>query len=321
MITKNQNGKKNKKAWVSQLTLFHAYLYYLQFHFFFLLISPSLFLTSIFVQHQEQLLLLLLFHTYYYSPKSPIQTTMGRGRVELKRIENKINRQVTFTKRRNGLLKKAYELSVLCDAEIALIIFSSRGKLFEFGSNGTSKTLERYQRCCSTPQDNSSFERETQSWYQEVTKLKAKYESLQRTQRHLLGEDLGPLSVKELQNLEKQLEAALAIARQRKTQIMIQQMDDLRRKQERQLGDLNKQLKLKVAAEGQSMTTIQEMWNSGVTDGNNNFTLHPTQSHSMDCDPGPVLQIGYHHYVQSEGSSVPRSTIVSETNFMEGWVL
>ncbi|KAK3032533.1 hypothetical protein RJ639_036772 [Escallonia herrerae] len=64
---------------------------------------------------------------------------MGRGRVELKRIENKINRQVTFAKRRNGLLKKAYELSVLCDAEVALIIFSNRGKLFEFCSS--SKVL------------------------------------------------------------------------------------------------------------------------------------------------------------------------------------
>ena len=54
--------------------------------------------------------------------------------MELKRIENKINRQVTFAKRRNGLLKKAYELSVLCDAEVALIIFSNRGKLYEFCS-------------------------------------------------------------------------------------------------------------------------------------------------------------------------------------------
>jgi len=59
---------------------------------------------------------------------------MGRGKVELKRIDNKINRQVTFAKRRNGLLKKAYELSVLCDAEVALMIFSSRGKLYEFCS-------------------------------------------------------------------------------------------------------------------------------------------------------------------------------------------
>lgn len=66
---------------------------------------------------------------------------MGRGKVELKRIENKINRQVTFAKRRNGLLKKAYELSVLCDAEVALIIFSSKGKLYEFCSSSRSLSL------------------------------------------------------------------------------------------------------------------------------------------------------------------------------------
>lgn len=76
-------------------------------------------------------------HLYIYRKKKKEGNIMGRGRVELKRIENKINRQVTFTKRRNGLLKKAYELSVLCDAEVALIIFSNRGKLYEFCS--TSK--------------------------------------------------------------------------------------------------------------------------------------------------------------------------------------
>ncbi|KAK8702603.1 hypothetical protein V6N13_020946 [Hibiscus sabdariffa] len=232
---------------------------------------------------------------------------MGRGRVELKRIENKINRQVTFSKRRNGLLKKAYELSVLCDAEVALIIFSSRGKLYEFGSSGTTKTLERYQRCCITPQDNS-LERETQSWYQELTKLKAKYEALQRTQRHLLGDDLGPLNVKELQNLEKQLEGALAVARQRKTQIMIEQMEDLRKK-ERELGDLNKQLKIKLEAEGQNLKTIQGLWSSGAAAAaeNSSFTLHSSHAHPMDCDHEPVLQIGYNHFVQAEGSSAPKS--------------
>lgn len=71
---------------------------------------------------------------------------MGRGKVELKRIENKINRQVTFAKRRNGLLKKAYELSVLCDAEVALIIFSNRGKLYEFCSGSRYPSF-------STPSD------------------------------------------------------------------------------------------------------------------------------------------------------------------------
>ena len=66
---------------------------------------------------------------------------MGRGRVQLKRIENKINRQVTFSKRRGGLLKKAHEISVLCDAEVALIVFSHKGKLFEYATDSWYYTL------------------------------------------------------------------------------------------------------------------------------------------------------------------------------------
>lgn len=60
---------------------------------------------------------------------------MGRGRVQLKRIENKISRQVTFSKRRTGLLKKAHEISVLCDADVAVIVFSTKGKLFEYSTD------------------------------------------------------------------------------------------------------------------------------------------------------------------------------------------
>jgi hypothetical protein len=59
---------------------------------------------------------------------------MVRGKTQMKRIENTSSRQVTFCKRRNGLLKKAYELSVLCDAELGLMVFSPRGKLYEFAS-------------------------------------------------------------------------------------------------------------------------------------------------------------------------------------------
>ena len=63
-----------------------------------------------------------------------IKKKMVRGKTQMRRIENATSRQVTFSKRRNGLLKKAFELSVLCDAEVALIIFSPRGKLNEFAS-------------------------------------------------------------------------------------------------------------------------------------------------------------------------------------------
>ncbi|KAL4578705.1 hypothetical protein LXL04_014834 [Taraxacum kok-saghyz] len=75
---------------------------------------------------------------------------MGRGKIEIKRIENNTNRQVTFCKRRNGLLKKAYELSVLCDAEITLIVFSSRGRVYEYANNNIKSTIERYKKATSS---------------------------------------------------------------------------------------------------------------------------------------------------------------------------
>ncbi|CAA7407148.1 unnamed protein product [Spirodela intermedia] len=67
---------------------------------------------------------------------------MGRGKIEIRKIENPISRQVTFSKRRKGLLKKAHELSVLCDAQIGLIVFSERGKMKEFCSDPPSRFRE-----------------------------------------------------------------------------------------------------------------------------------------------------------------------------------
>ncbi|XP_027149857.1 agamous-like MADS-box protein AGL104 [Coffea eugenioides] len=64
---------------------------------------------------------------------------MGRVKLQIKKIENTTNRQVTFSKRRNGLIKKAYELSVLCDVDVALIMFSPSGRLSVFSGN---KSLE-----------------------------------------------------------------------------------------------------------------------------------------------------------------------------------
>ncbi|ESQ39196.1 hypothetical protein EUTSA_v10001597mg [Eutrema salsugineum] len=254
---------------------------------------------------------------------------MGRGRVEMKRIENKINRQVTFSKRRNGLLKKAYELSVLCDAEVALIVFSSRGKLYEFGSVGVERTIERYHRCYNCSVGNNRPEESTQNWCQEVTKLKSKYESLVRTNRHLLGEDLGEMSVKELQALERQLEAALTATRQRKTQVMMEEMEDLRKK-ERQLGDINKQLKIKFETEGHAFKTFQDLWPSSLASvagdpNNSEFPVQSSHPNSMDCNTEPFLQIGFQqqqqYYVQGEGSSVSKRNVACETNFVQGWVL
>ncbi|TRY86718.1 hypothetical protein DNTS_031469 [Danionella cerebrum] len=69
---------------------------------------------------------------------------MGRKKIQISRIMDERNRQVTFTKRKFGLMKKAYELSVLCDCEIALIIFNTSNKLFQYASTDMDKILLKY---------------------------------------------------------------------------------------------------------------------------------------------------------------------------------
>nr|QKX44756.1 SEPALLATA-like MADS-box protein 1 [Paphiopedilum henryanum] len=220
---------------------------------------------------------------------------MGRGRVELKRIENKINRQVTFAKRRNGLLKKAYELSVLCDAEVALIIFSNRGKLYEFCSSSSMlNTLERYQKCNYGAPETSIISRETQSSQQEYLKLKSRVEALQRSQRNLLGEDLGPLNSKELEQLERQLDASLRQIRSTRTQFMLDQLADLQRR-EQMLCEANKVLKRRF--EESSQANPQQVWDPTAAHAVG-YGRQPAQPHAdafyhpLDCEP--TLQIGYH---------------------------
>eukprot|EP00069_Balaena_mysticetus_P019918 bmy_02651T0 len=69
---------------------------------------------------------------------------MGRKKIQISRILDQRNRQVTFTKRKFGLMKKAYELSVLCDCEIALIIFNSANRLFQYASTDMDRVLLKY---------------------------------------------------------------------------------------------------------------------------------------------------------------------------------
>ncbi|KMT18681.1 hypothetical protein BVRB_2g028090 isoform B [Beta vulgaris subsp. vulgaris] len=245
---------------------------------------------------------------------------MGRGRVELKRIENKINRQVTFAKRRNGLLKKAYELSVLCDAEVALIIFSNRGKLYEFCSGPSMlKTLERYQKCSYGGVEVNKPSKELESSYREYLKLKARHESLQRTQRNLLGEDLGPLNVKELDQLERQLESSLKQIRSTKTQSMLDQLTDLQNK-EHALMEANKTLK----TEQLDRIMVKDTQQFRQTWDGSEQNVHYGQQHAqsqglfqpLDCNP--TLQIGY-----NPESSEQMTVATSHTQvpgFLPGWM-
>lgn len=151
----------------------------------------------------------------------------------MRRIENATSRQVTFSKRRNGLLKKAFELSVLCDAEVALIIFSPRGKLCEFASSSMEETIERYRNYVKEVQPENSSSVEDAQWQHlknETATMAKKIEVLEITKRKLLGEGLGSSTIDELQKLEQQLERSVSIIRARKMQVYNEQIEELQAK-------------------------------------------------------------------------------------------
>lgn len=207
---------------------------------------------------------------------------MGRGRVELKRIENKISRQVTFSKRRSGLLKKANEISVLCDADVALIIFSTKGKLFEYASTDSSmeSILERYERYSYAERNmNANDSDPKENWSMECPKLMSRIELLQKNITHYMGQDLDPLSLRELQSLEQQIDTSLKRIRSRKNQLMHESISELQKK-EKALQEQNNLItkKLKENEKTQPNSSGQ---NSAT------FDVPPPHSHQL-----PNLTIG-----------------------------
>ncbi|RRT75953.1 hypothetical protein B296_00009457 [Ensete ventricosum] len=158
---------------------------------------------------------------------------MVRGKTEVRLIENAASRQVTFSKRRSGLLKKAYELSVLCDAEVALIVFSSRGKLWEFSSSSSiQKTMDRYMmHTKDVNTKHSAMAKEIKDLMSEATNMTKKIELIEAHKRKLLGETLGACSAAELHELGNQLEESLRQIRKRKQCILAEQIAELKEKE------------------------------------------------------------------------------------------
>ncbi|XP_062029176.1 agamous-like MADS-box protein AGL11 isoform X7 [Rosa rugosa] len=172
---------------------------------------------------------------------------MGRGKIEIKRIENTTNRQVTFCKRRNGLLKKAYELSILCEAEVALIVFSSRGRLYEYSNNNIRNTIERYKKASSDNSGATSItEVNAQYYQQESAKLRHQIQMLQNSNRHLMGDSLTNLTVKELKQLENRLERGLTRIRSKKHEMLLAEIEYLQ-KREVELENENVLIRAKIA--------------------------------------------------------------------------
>ncbi|XP_050105436.1 truncated transcription factor CAULIFLOWER A-like [Malus sylvestris] len=155
---------------------------------------------------------------------------MGRGKVELKLIDDKLRRQVTFSKRRSGLIKKARELSVLCGVEVGLVIFSAKGRLYEFCSGESlGKLLERYQMHSEEEIGASKNAGGTDKKHNsECSDLRAgANRSPKMIQSGREAQDLDNLDVPELTQLEEELDALLRQTRSRKTQLMMENLTAL----------------------------------------------------------------------------------------------
>ncbi|GMI85950.1 AGAMOUS [Hibiscus trionum] len=183
---------------------------------------------------------------------------IGRGKIEIKRIENTTNRQVTFCKRRNGLLKKAYELSVLCDAEVALIVFSNRGRLYEYANNSVKATIDRYKKACDSSHTGSVSETNTQFYQQEADKLRNQIRTLQKTNRNMLGESLAGVSMKELRSLESRLEKGISKIRSRKNEQLFAEIEYMQ-KREIDLQNNNQLLRARIAENERKMQNMNLM--------------------------------------------------------------
>nr|XP_025625061.1 MADS-box protein GGM13 isoform X2 [Arachis hypogaea] len=227
---------------------------------------------------------------------------MGRGKIEIKRIENTTTRQVTFSKRRNGLLKKTNELSVLCDAQIGLIVFSNTGKLFHYSSHPyrMDQIIEKYQRSTGTRITRHGHSHLQEDLLTEMAMLRRQNLSLEMGIQRYLGEGIACLRYEELTKLEDEVQSSVARIRKRQNELLQQQLENLRRK-ERILEDENCNL-------SNWQTAVLEFERAAASNGGDNKAVmdHHHHHHQLpfyddeqaSASAGTILQLGAPHVPQ-----------------------
>ncbi|XP_023518268.1 MADS-box protein FBP24-like isoform X2 [Cucurbita pepo subsp. pepo] len=184
---------------------------------------------------------------------------MGRGKIAIRRIENRTTRQVTFSKRRAGLFKKTHELSVLCDAQIALIVFSSNGKLFEYCSQATcmDQIIRRYQIAIGNPIPDQNMN-DPEELERLLRIMRKDTDELQLSLQRYTAEDLSTFQLRDLDEIENRLQTSLNRVRARKSEVLQQQVENLRRK-EKMLEDENEQIYHLIREQQMAMEEQQEV--------------------------------------------------------------
>ncbi|CAF2088088.1 BnaA06g24000D [Brassica napus] len=176
---------------------------------------------------------------------------MGRRKVEIKRIENKSSRQVTFCKRRNGLIEKARQLSVLCGSSVAVLIVSSTGKVYSSSSGDSmAKILKHYEVQHADKLKTLDLTEKTQN-YLSLNEL------LETVQRKIEAANVDNISVQSLIFLEEQFKTDLSLTRARKTELMMQLVKKSLQEKEKLLRDENTVLASQLAEMGKEKEFLE----------------------------------------------------------------
>jgi len=182
---------------------------------------------------------------------------------------------VTFSKRRRGLFKKALELSTLCDAEIALIVFSSTGKLFDYASSSVPQVIERQnlQSMKLNKIDQPSLELQLDN----STYTLLSNEIVEKTHelRQMKGEELQGLNMEELQKLEQLLVVGLSRVSNTKDERFVEEIGALERKGAQMVED-NQRLK-QMEKQFNIMTNVNEQGHSSESITNICSSADPPQ--------------------------------------------
>ncbi|KAF8406091.1 hypothetical protein HHK36_008171 [Tetracentron sinense] len=241
--------------------------------------------------------------------------SMAREKIQIRKIDNTTARQVTFSKRRRGLFKKAEELAILCDAEVALIIFSATGKLFEYSSSRTKEILDRHSLHSKNLEklDQPSLELKLENRNHSRWNKEAAEKSHQL--RQMRGEELQGLSTEKLQQLEKQLETGLSRVLQTKGDIIMKEISTLKRK-EVQLMEENDQLRnklLKMSKTPKHVTTEPEIVVHEEDQSLESVTtISGSAGPSQDYDSSNIsLKLGLNFHTSGSASTYESTSVAS----------
>ncbi|KAH6824568.1 hypothetical protein C2S53_010382 [Perilla frutescens var. hirtella] len=158
---------------------------------------------------------------------------MARGKSIIekkkKKLENPASRQTAFSKRRASLFKKAMELSVLCKAEVAVIVISAEGIIHEYASSSIQDIITRFRNCKKSgtraPESNPEEPKERVLKEEEAVPR-------QNTEKHnlrkVLGKDLACMNLHELFMLEEKLNKGLLCIKDRKMQMLEEELEQSR---------------------------------------------------------------------------------------------